>query len=158
MTTTPSGHETLTPGPRRRVDDPGFLARLDELIAECGGDAESFEGRMIREQLLTSLKLITDGRGTGELKLLTAAFKELRYAYNIFAQYHEPMKISIFGSARTPKEHPDYAAAVAVWFDEGERSARRMFAFSILYLFLLFAVLGLDRAPGLAATLAGGAG
>jgi len=40
-------------------------------------------------------------------------------------------------------------AAVRVWFDDGERSARRMFGFSILYLFLLFAVLVADRAPGL---------
>jgi protoheme IX farnesyltransferase len=45
------------------------------------------------------------------------------------------------------------AAAVAVWFDAGERSARRMFGFSILYLFLLFAMIGIDRAPGLIALL-----
>jgi len=40
-------------------------------------------------------------------------------------------------------------AAVRVWFDSGERAARQMFAFSILYLFVLFTVLILDRAPGL---------
>jgi protoheme IX farnesyltransferase len=45
------------------------------------------------------------------------------------------------------------AASIAVWFDRTDRSARRMFAFSILYLFLLFAVMGLDRAPGLLASL-----
>ncbi|MEX2295947.1 MAG: heme o synthase [Dongiaceae bacterium] len=45
------------------------------------------------------------------------------------------------------------AAAVAVWLDAGERSARRMFGFSILYLFLLFAIIGIDRAPGLLALL-----
>ncbi len=45
------------------------------------------------------------------------------------------------------------AAAVAVWFDRTDRSARRMFGFSILYLFLLFAVMGFDRAPGLLASL-----
>jgi heme o synthase len=42
--------------------------------------------------------------------------------------------------------------AIRVWRDEGERSARQMFAFSILYLFLLFALLVIDRAPGLAGT------
>jgi heme o synthase len=36
-----------------------------------------------------------------------------------------------------------------VWFDSGERAARQMFAFSILYLFLLFTLLIVDRAPGL---------
>jgi protoheme IX farnesyltransferase len=40
-------------------------------------------------------------------------------------------------------------AAVRVWFDSGERSARQMFAFSILYLFLLFTLLIVDRTPGL---------
>ncbi len=42
------------------------------------------------------------------------------------------------------------AAAVAVWFDRGDRSARRMFGFSIFYLFALFALLIVDRAPGVA--------
>jgi heme o synthase len=49
------------------------------------------------------------------------------------------------------------AAAIAVWFDATDRSARRMFGFSILYLFLLFAMIGLDRAPGLIALLQGAA-
>jgi heme o synthase len=40
--------------------------------------------------------------------------------------------------------------AVRVWRDPGERAARQMFGFSILYLFLLFAFLVIDRAPGLA--------
>jgi len=40
-------------------------------------------------------------------------------------------------------------AAVRVWFDSGERAARQMFAFSILYLFLLFTLMIVDRAPGL---------
>ena len=43
--------------------------------------------------------------------------------------------------------------AVKVWFDAGERSAKQMFAFSILYLFLLFALLLVDRAPQAAAGL-----
>jgi len=45
-------------------------------------------------------------------------------------------------------------AAVRVWFDPSDRSAKRMFAYSILYLFLLFALLIADRAPGLLGGLA----
>jgi heme o synthase len=44
-------------------------------------------------------------------------------------------------------------AAVGVMLDRTDRSARRMFAFSILYLFLLFALIIVDRAPGLAGML-----
>ena len=42
------------------------------------------------------------------------------------------------------------AAAVAVWFDETDRAPKRMFGYSILYLFGLFAMLIADRTPGLA--------
>ena len=41
--------------------------------------------------------------------------------------------------------------ALAVWRDAGDRAARRMFGFSLLYLFLLFALMAIDRAPGLLA-------
>ena len=37
------------------------------------------------------------------------------------------------------------ASAVRVWRDESERSARRMFAFSLLYLLLIFSLLLVDR-------------
>ncbi|MBV9523964.1 MAG: protoheme IX farnesyltransferase [Alphaproteobacteria bacterium] len=50
------------------------------------------------------------------------------------------------------------AAAIRVRSDASDAAAKRMFGFSILYLFLLFAVMVLDRAPGIAGTLAGLAG
>ncbi len=96
----------------RRVDDPDFQERIAEAVRECGGDPESFDGRLVQDLILTSFKLISDGRGTGELKLMNAAFKELRYAYNVFADYLEPHKVSIFGSARTKPGHPDYDVTV----------------------------------------------
>jgi protoheme IX farnesyltransferase len=40
-------------------------------------------------------------------------------------------------------------AALRVWREPGDGAAKRMFGFSILYLFLLFAGLVLDRAPSL---------
>ncbi|HEV2676567.1 MAG TPA: heme o synthase [Aliidongia sp.] len=40
------------------------------------------------------------------------------------------------------------AFSVLVWFDPTDKWPKRMFAFSILYLTLLFAILILDRAPG----------
>ena len=39
-------------------------------------------------------------------------------------------------------------AAIRVWRDDSERSARQMFAFSLVYLFLIFSVLLLDRIGG----------
>ena len=48
------------------------------------------------------------------------------------------------------------AAAISVCRDRTDRSAKRMFAYSILYLFLLFSLLIVDRAPGMAGGLTGG--
>jgi protoheme IX farnesyltransferase len=39
-------------------------------------------------------------------------------------------------------------AAIRVWRDDGDGSARRMFTYSLLYLFLIFSLLLLDRAGG----------
>jgi uncharacterized protein (TIGR00730 family) len=96
---------------QKRAEADDIAARLDELIELVGGEPGGYSGRLVRELLTAGLKLIPDGRDTGQLKLMTTAVKELRYAYRVFGEYAEP-KITIFGSARTPEDHPDYYAAV----------------------------------------------
>lgn len=104
---------TDTSAPRPRTETDANLAeRLNALIAEAGADPESLDGRLVRDMLVTSLKLVRDRRETGELKLLTNSLKEMRHAFRVFASYRDTRKISIYGSARTPKTHPDYKAAV----------------------------------------------
>jgi uncharacterized protein (TIGR00730 family) len=96
---------------QKRPEASDVALRLDELIERVGTSPLSYEGRLARDLLTAALKLLTDGRTTGELKLITTAVKELRYAYRVFAEYDAP-RVTIFGSARTPEEHPDYQAAV----------------------------------------------
>ncbi len=93
-------------------NDPAVIDAIDALARMTGADPESFEGRQITDLVQTAIKLIPDGRHSGELKLLNAALKELRYAFRIFAPYRAVPKISIFGSARTPEDHPDYRMTV----------------------------------------------
>jgi protoheme IX farnesyltransferase len=45
--------------------------------------------------------------------------------------------------------------AIWVWFDKTDYAAKRMFGYSILYLFLMFAAMMVDRAPGLLPRIAG---
>ncbi len=92
--------------------DPLILDSVASLVSMTGVNTETFEGRQVTDLVETALKLIPDGRDSGELRLLCAAFKELRYAFNVFAQYENTPKLSIFGSARTPEDHPDYLSAV----------------------------------------------
>ncbi len=84
---------------------------IAKLIAMAGEDITSFRGRLVAEMIQTSLKLVTDAHDIGQVKLINRALKEMRYAYRVFNQYRGIRKISIFGSARTPPEHPDYLAA-----------------------------------------------
>ncbi len=98
---------------QKRAEFPDVQEEIDALIRRTAGDdTDEFHVRLVRELITAALKLIPDGRETGELKLMTAAMKELRYAYRVFGAYPTPHKVTIFGSARTPEHHPDYLAAV----------------------------------------------
>ena len=98
------------PGPA----DQDTIAALDALIADAGADPADHRSKNIREIMHTALKLVRDGSDTGEVKLISRSMKELRYALKVFRPYRDTPKISIFGSARTPEDHPDYVAAVDV--------------------------------------------
>jgi hypothetical protein len=86
---------------------------IEDLVVQVGGDPTTFAGRLVAELVATCLRLVPDGHDTGQLKLLNSAMKEMRYAYRVFNRYRGRHKVSIFGSARTPPEHPDYLAARA---------------------------------------------
>lgn len=90
-----------------------YLDTINKLIEDCGGIKDSFEADLIRQQIQTSLRMLSEGHNTGQLKLMTRALKEMRYAYRIFNDYPDSHRISIFGSARTPEDHPEYKVAEA---------------------------------------------
>lgn len=46
-----------------------------------------------------------------DVKILHRALKELRHSFRVFRQYREVKKVSIFGSARTPGDDPNYTLA-----------------------------------------------
>lgn len=116
QSTQPKNEQAAPPETRsvQRADDgeiqDGIIELIDKVAA--GSSASDYDAKLVRELITAGLKLIPDGRDTGELKLMTAAMKELRYAYRVFGEYPEPHKVTIFGSARTPEDHPDYLAAV----------------------------------------------
>ena len=93
-------------------DHQQLLDQLTQIVREMGTDPDRLRGKTLREILHTTTKLAADQPDLGELKLLSRSLKELRYALKVFRPYREIRKISIFGSARTPTDHPDYLAAV----------------------------------------------
>ena len=73
--------------------------------------ALSREQRYVREAMETLVKLLRDGARLGDVKLLNAALRELRYAFKVFAAYRGVRKVSVFGSARTKPTEAAYRTA-----------------------------------------------
>ena len=65
------------------------------------------------EIIETALRLLDDQAGRLDMKVITSALKELRYASRIFAPYRDRQKVTVFGSARTAPAAPEYQQAVA---------------------------------------------
>lgn len=84
------------PSPPKPTIDHDTAARL-ALLAEMRGTIDRLE---------------RDVAARGDLKLLSRALRELRYAFQVFRPYRLTRKVSVFGSARTPSDHPDYLLAV----------------------------------------------
>src|SRR5262245_18244764 len=69
------------------------------------------------DELIQTIKDTPDkreagGSTRGDLKILSRTLRELRYAFKVFAPYRRRRKVTVFGSARTPPEHPAYQQAV----------------------------------------------
>ncbi len=89
--------------------------RLAELIrdavSEDGHPAQDRDEDLVAEMLVSGLKLLRDDTDRGDLKLVNSALKELRYSFLIFSRYRETPKVTIYGSARTPPNDPNYLLA-----------------------------------------------
>src|SRR5438874_4920000 len=68
--------------------------------------------QLVQQLKETADKLIRDQTNRGDVKLLSTALKELRYAFKVFAPYRNRRKVTVFGSARIGAEHSAYREAV----------------------------------------------
>lgn len=93
QTHAPAGTSESAGGPQAAETN-----RLSDLIA------------LIKE---TADKLARDGTSRGDLKILSRAIRELRYAFKVFSPYRSRRKVTVFGSARTRPFEPAYEQAVA---------------------------------------------
>lgn len=96
-------HDSNSEDSRSRRDD-AIRAFADEFLT---GENQDF----YQDILVTVCRLARDGANRGDVKLISKALAELRYALKIFAPYKEVRKVTIYGSSRTPENHPDYLAA-----------------------------------------------
>jgi hypothetical protein len=112
MKSNPADEACTVPGPIPPTDWAGARdAAIADFLARFAADCPDRD--VLADLMVAITRLARDGAGRGDLKLLTSSFKELRYAFKVFAPYHGIRKVSIFGSSRTPAGHPDFLQAVA---------------------------------------------
>ncbi len=93
---------------------PQMLKELETMLAELPLLAQASEDTDLLHDLITTVhRMVAEKADRGDIKLISRAFRELRYAFKTFAPYHEIRKVTVFGSARTRESDPAYAQAVA---------------------------------------------
>lgn len=84
---------------------------LDQMVTDLVARASDHPNAdLVREMVVTILKLHRDAPGRGDLKLVNTALKEMRYSMLVFSRHDEP-KVTIFGSARLDPDDPNYRLA-----------------------------------------------
>jgi len=89
--------------------DPQLRSRIDELIKFKGGGHNEAE---VADIIENALKILTDVKDTGDVRVIQTALRELRYAFRLFEPYAGIRKVTIFGSARTLPDRIEYQQAV----------------------------------------------
>ena len=92
-----------------KAADPELKRRIEELIDFKGG---GYNEESVADILESALKILTDIKDSGDVKVIQTALRELRYAFRLFAPYANTRKVTIFGSARTQSTKLEYQQAV----------------------------------------------
>lgn len=96
------------PRTRYRTGDDELDQELASLLDRVGAERDR---DLLFEVLVSALRLASDEPDRLDLKIASAALKEMRAAFRAFAPYRERPKVTIFGSARTEIDHPTYEQA-----------------------------------------------
>ena len=97
---------TITP-----LNDEERAARDEAIQAFVQRFASGRDSDLYANMLKTISRMSRDNTGRADVKLVDKALAELRYAFKTFAPYEHIPKVSIFGSSRTPEDHPEYLQA-----------------------------------------------
>lgn len=95
---------------RHSLEQGNFDDHIMNLIQMCGGSPHA---DLIKEMIVTALKLVDEPTARIDVKVLNAALRELRYAFKLFGGYRHIRKVTIFGSARTAESDAGYKQAVS---------------------------------------------
>ena len=95
---------SVSPDRRYQLQSEEANRRLDALLENLRVPEAAWP--FYAEMLTTALKMYEDGAGVADLKIANASFKEIRYGFKVFAPWRNVPKVTMFGSARTPRSSP----------------------------------------------------
>lgn len=84
--------------------------RIDEAIAMLVESVDCDNPNHLKEMMTTAVRVATGPVHKADFMMMNRAMKELEKTGEMFAPYKDRRKVTIFGSARTPKDHPAYFA------------------------------------------------
>ncbi|MCV4287304.1 LOG family protein [Pseudomonas capsici] len=95
-----------------------ITSKIEEHINQVAPDSHNLP--LYRDMMLTVLRMAEDGRNRWDAKITLQTLRELDRAFRVLERFKGRRKVTVFGSARTPVEHPLYAQARNL----GEKLAR----------------------------------
>ena len=93
---------------RKSRSQDAYRQEAEKLLDHLGESGSDLDRRLAADMIRTAARLLDDGCDTGQMKLMANALKEMRTSWRVFNAYRGTRKIAIYGSARTPEDHPDY--------------------------------------------------
>lgn len=83
---------------------------IDRLLTEVM-QGESRNAPLYRDMLVHVLQMAHEDRSRWESKIVAQTLREMIAAFRALDRFRDRRKVTVFGSARTPREHPLYAQA-----------------------------------------------
>ncbi|KAF1068027.1 MAG: Cytokinin riboside 5'-monophosphate phosphoribohydrolase [Pseudomonas citronellolis] len=87
------------------------LSHKVEELAALAAPGNSPNLPLYREMLLTVVRMAQADRNRWDAKIMLQTLREMEHAFSTLEQFKRRRKVTVFGSARTPADHPIYALA-----------------------------------------------
>jgi uncharacterized protein (TIGR00730 family) len=103
--------DPMKTSPTRSRPLPSNEELLSQIRLLLESPEDDLQAAIMKELLVGTLRLHDSHLDILDLKIVNRAVKELRHAFRVFHDYRDRRKISIFGSARTASDDPNYQIA-----------------------------------------------
>jgi uncharacterized protein (TIGR00730 family) len=105
----PASSPTSGPAQPSTFPNGDTRALIDQLLQSAGALQNP---ELVRDMIATALKAGRECDSRADMKLMNSTLKEMRFTSKVFGAYRGIRKVSVFGSARTPRGEPSYRMAV----------------------------------------------